>query len=153
MRSSLRDEISTAKVFRRNSVRTAGTPDAERVVFSGDLVRRDEDGDHFFVGRRDGMIKTLAHRVGPDEVADVLYASGEVVEAVVTGEPDHTRGEAIVAYVVLVEGGDLKRLEDFAAGELPRYMQPTRIETRSSLIRTSTGKFDSAATARADDPG
>ena len=63
-------------------------------MFSGDLVYRDEDGDLFFVGRADTMIKTLGYRVSPDEVVEVLYASGEVVEAVVTSEPDELRGAA-----------------------------------------------------------
>src|SRR4051794_22327138 len=46
-------------------------------VWSGDLVRRDEDGDLLFVGREDSLIKTLGYRVSPDEVAEVLYASGQ----------------------------------------------------------------------------
>jgi hypothetical protein len=66
-------------------------------VFSGDLVYRDEEGDLFFVGRRDGLIKTLGYRVSPDEVVDVLCASGEVVEAVVASEPDDRIGDRIVA--------------------------------------------------------
>ena len=102
-------------MFRPNPLRPPGTPDAERVVFSGDRVFRDEEGDLFFVGREDHLIKTLGYRVSPDEVADVLYASGEVVEAAVTSEPDDLRGARIVAYVVLGEDGDLDRLREFAA--------------------------------------
>jgi acyl-coenzyme A synthetase/AMP-(fatty) acid ligase len=118
------------------------------VVFSGDLVYRDEDGDLFFVGREDAMIKTLGYRVSPDEVADVLYASGDVVEVVIAAEPDGLRGERIIAYVVLTDEGLLDRLEEFAASELPRYMQPSRIEVREQLVRTASGKHDAAATAR-----
>ena len=136
------DPEATAQVFRPNPLRPAGTPDAERVVFSGDLVYQDDDGDLFFVSREDKLIKTLGYRVSPDEVADVLYASGEVVEAVVTSEPDEVRGARIVAYVVLAENGELDRLEAFCARELPRYMQPSRIEVRSALGRTASGKYD-----------
>ena len=117
-------------------------------MFSGDLVYRDEEGDLFFVGREDAMIKTLGYRVSPDEVVDVLYASGEVVEAVVASMPDEVRGEAIVAYVVLTEEGRLDQLEEFAARELPRHMQPSRIEVRRELLRTASGKHDAAATVR-----
>ena len=106
------DPETTARVFRPNPLRPPGTPDAERVVFSGDRVYRDEEGDLFFVGRQDQLIKTLGYRVSPDEVADVLYASGEVVEAAVTSEPDDLRGARIVANVVLGEDGDLDRLRD-----------------------------------------
>ena len=144
------DAEATARVFRPNPLRPAGSPDSERVVFSGDLVYQDADGDLFFVGRRDKMIKTLGYRVSPDEVAEVLHASGEVAEAAVTSEPDEMRGARVVAYVVLAPGGELSRLEAFVADEMPRYMQPARIEVRTDLSRTPSGKYDVAATARQD---
>jgi acyl-CoA synthetase (AMP-forming)/AMP-acid ligase II len=142
------DLEATDQVFRSNPLRPAGSPDSERVVFSGDLVFQDEEGDLFFVSRPDGMIKTLGYRVSPDEVVDVLYASGEIVEAVVASEPDEMRGARIVAYVVLAEGGQLDRLEAFCAQEMPRYMRPHRIEIRETLSRTISGKHDVQATAR-----
>jgi acyl-CoA synthetase (AMP-forming)/AMP-acid ligase II len=142
------DPDATAQVYRPHPLRPPGTPDAERVVFSGDLVYRDEENDLFFVGREDVMIKTLGYRVSPDEVADALYASGQVVEALVAAEPDDVRGQRIVAYVVLKKGGRLDRLEEFAVSEMPRYMQPSRIEVREELVRTTSGKHDAAATVR-----
>jgi amino acid adenylation domain-containing protein len=141
------DPEATGRVFRPYPLRPLGTPPAERVVFSGDLVYQDEDGDLFFVSREDKLIKTLGYRVSPDEVADALYASGEVAEALVTAEPDEFRGARIVAYVVLAADGRVERLEAFCARELPRYMQPSRIEVRTTLGRTSSGKYDPAATA------
>jgi amino acid adenylation domain-containing protein len=143
------DPEATARVFRPDPLRPARAPASERVVFSGDLVYRDKEGDLFFVGRDDTMIKTLGYRVSPDEVADVLYASGEVVEALVTSEPDERRGARVVAYVVMRRDGSLKRLEEFARRELPRYMQPSRIERRAELRRTPSGKHDLVA-ARAE---
>jgi amino acid adenylation domain-containing protein len=144
------DPETTARVFRPNPLRPDECPDAERVVFSGDLVYADSEGDLFFVGRRDTMIKTLGHRVSPDEVGDVLYASGEVLETIVTAEPDELRGSRIVAWVVLAEHGDVQRLEAFCAAELPRYMQPSRIDVRPSLPRTPSGKFDIRGATRDD---
>ena len=94
------------------------------------------------------MIKTLGYRVSPDEVSEVLYGSGEVAEAIVTSEDDEVKGTRIVAYVALNAGGQLDRLKAFCARELPRYMQPSRIEVRSELSRTPSGKFDPIATAR-----
>jgi amino acid adenylation domain-containing protein len=142
------DPVATSKVFRPHPLRPAGTPEAERVVFSGDLVRLDDGGDLFFVSREDQLIKTMGYRVSPDEVAEVLYLSGEVVEAIVTSEEDAVRGARIVAYVVLTPAGQLDRLKAFCARELPRYMQPSRIEVRSALGRTASGKHDPAATVK-----
>jgi acyl-CoA synthetase (AMP-forming)/AMP-acid ligase II len=142
------DPEATDKVFRSNPLRQAGAPDSERVAFSGDLVYRDEEGDLFFVSRPDGMIKTLGYRVSPDEVVDVLYASGEIVEAAVAAEEDELRGSRIVAYVVLAENGQVDRLKTFCTQEMPRYMQPSRIEVRTALSRTVSGKHDVRAIAR-----
>ncbi|MFU8815283.1 MAG: AMP-binding protein [Pseudomonadales bacterium] len=140
------DPEATRRRFRPHPLRPSGAPDAERVVFSGDFMYQDADGDLYFVGRQDTMIKTLGYRVSPDEVVDVLYGSGEVLEAVVTAEPDPVRGSRIVAYVVLRPSGHLERLQAFAARELPRYMQPARFELRDALERTPSGKHDALAT-------
>jgi amino acid adenylation domain-containing protein len=147
-----KDPEMTAKVYRPNPRRPAGAPESERVVFSGDVVRRDEGGRLFFVGRRDQLIKTLGFRVSPDEVCDVLYASGEVAEAVVGAEPHEATTNQIVAYVVLHNAGDVERLNGFCRRELPRYMQPASIVPLESIPRTTSGKFDTAA-ARASAKG
>ncbi|HEX9217284.1 MAG TPA: AMP-binding protein [Gemmatimonadales bacterium] len=141
------DPEETARVFRPHPVRASGTPDAERVVFSGDLVRQDADGWLYFVGRSQRMIKTLGYRVSPDEIGTVLYASGEVAECIITSEPDDARGERIVAFVVLAGGGggSLDRLRAYVGVELPRHMQPARYEVRDALPRLPSGKHDVAA--------
>jgi len=141
------DPEETARVFRPHPLRAAGTPDTERVVFSGDLVRQDADGWLYFVGRSQRMIKTLGYRVSPDEIGTVLYASGEVAECIVTSEPDAARGERIVAFVVLAGrgAGSLDRLRAYVGVELPRHMQPARYEVRDALPRLPSGKHDVAA--------
>lgn len=141
-----RDPETTARVFRPNPLRPAGAPDIERVVFSGDMVRRDAEGLLYYVGRRDRLLKSSGFRVSPDEIADVVYASGEVTEAIVGSESTDDRGDVIVAYVVLTDSGSLERLQRYCRVELPRYLQPARIEVRPSLARTTSGKFDLRAT-------
>jgi len=136
------DPETTARVYRPNPQRPPGAPDSERVVFSGDLVRRDAEGFIYHVGRRDKMIKSLGFRVSPDEVASTIFTSGQVAEVIVTSEPDVARGELIVAHVVMADGGDLDRLKVFCGTEMPRYMQPGRIEVHESLPRTTSGKHD-----------
>jgi acyl-CoA synthetase (AMP-forming)/AMP-acid ligase II len=137
-----KDSEITSRIFRPNPQRPGGAQDLERVVYSGDLVRRDEEGYLYYVGRRDTLIKTMGFRVSPDEVASVLYASGEILESIVLSEPDEQRGERIVAYVKLKPDGAVDRLRAFCGTELPRYMQPARFEVRDELPRTSSGKFD-----------
>jgi acyl-coenzyme A synthetase/AMP-(fatty) acid ligase len=135
------DPEGTARVFRPYPPGPAGAP-VQRAVFSGDLVRRDEAGYLHFVGRRDRMIKSLGHCVSPDEVASILFDSGEIADAMVTAEPDEQRGNRVVAHLVLAAGGSLERLRAFCALEMPRHMQPARFETHVALPRTASGKHD-----------
>ncbi|HKO15627.1 MAG TPA: AMP-binding protein [Gemmatimonadaceae bacterium] len=144
----LDDPDGTARVFRPNPFRDMHPEAPARVVYSGDLVRRDAEGRLYYVGRRDRMFKTLGYRVSPDEIADVLYASGQVDEAVVLTEPDAQRGQRIVACVVLRDGGSLHALRKHCGIELPRYMQPARYDIRTELPRNMSGKHDMLALRR-----
>src|SRR5690606_29865978 len=91
------DPEATARAFRPDPF----APDApHRVVYSGDLVRRDADGFLYFVGRRDQLIKSLGHRLSPDEVEQVVFASGLVAEVVAKGVPDPIAGQAVEVHVV-----------------------------------------------------
>jgi amino acid adenylation domain-containing protein len=139
------DPEATARVFRPHPLRAAAAPDAERVVFTGDLVRQDDEGFLYYVGRRDRMIKTLGYRVSPDEVSEAIYASGEVADCVVGAEPDDLWGQRIIAHVVLAAGGSLERLKRHCGIDLPRYMQPARFEVLENLPRLPNGKHDLTA--------
>lgn len=134
------DRDATERVFRPNPFAGPSAPD--RVVYTGDLVRRDEEGRLFYVGRRDRMIKTMGFRVSPDEISDVLQASGLVTEAAVVTEPDPQRGERIVACVVLREKDTLDQLRRFCGVELPRYMQPAKYVVVPAIPRNMSGKHD-----------
>jgi acyl-CoA ligase (AMP-forming) (exosortase A-associated) len=114
------------------------------VVYSGDVVKKDEDGFFYFVGRRDQMIKTLGYRVSPEEVEEILLASGLVSEVIVRGEANEEAGAVIVAHVVPRLAGHFspEELLSFCRREMPSYMVPRTIDVRSSLPRTSSGKLD-----------
>jgi len=135
------DDERTAMTFRPSR----HNDDFSRAVHSGDMVRRDRDGLLYYVSRRDRMIKSLGFRIGPDEIVDVLYASGDILETAIATEPDPIRGERIIAYVVLKPGASKNHLQDFVRLELPRHMQPARIDICEELPRLSSGKYDMAA--------
>jgi acyl-CoA ligase (AMP-forming) (exosortase A-associated) len=110
-------------------------------VWSGDRVRRDEQGLLYFVGREDAMIKTSGNRVSPTEVEEAAVASGLVAEAVALGYPDHRLGEAI-ALVVRGEKASEAELRNHLKRELPNFMQPSAILWRSELPKSPNGKLD-----------
>ena len=70
----------------------AGHDPWEKVLYTGDLFRADEEGYLYFVGRKDDIIKTRGEKVAPKEVENVLYALPGVREAAVIGVPDPILG-------------------------------------------------------------
>ncbi len=54
--------------------------------YSGDLARRDEDGNFYFIERKSGMLKVAGHRVFPLEIELTLLKHPAVKEAAVIGD-------------------------------------------------------------------
>ena len=149
------DSAGTARVFRPNRWAGADETALATAVHSGDLVRRDAEGRFYYVGRRDRMIKTLGYRVSPDEITDVLFASGLLADAAITTEPDPQRGDRIIAHLVLRDGATLDAIRRWSGAELPRHMIPVRWELYPQLPRNASGKHDILRLASSEirDPG
>ena len=138
------DPAKTAERFRPAPGQDPALPIRELAVWSGDTVRRDEDGFLYFVGRSDEMIKVSGYRISPTEVESVLHASGLVSEVAVFGVDDATLGQAIVAVAVADPGlVDRAALLAECKRRLPAYMVPAQIVLRTeALPRNPNGKID-----------
>jgi len=129
--------------------RAAGLMTPELVVFSGDTVRRDQDGFLYFIGRRDDMIKTSGYRVSPTEIEEILHETGLIVECAAFGLPHDTLGQSIAVAVTPAcptEPETLaKQLLDECRRHVPPYMVPARIEVWQGMLpRNPNGKIDRA---------
>ena len=135
---------ATAKVLRPNPLALAQVGSAEFVCYSGDMVKRDDDGYLYFLGRRDATIKCAGHRISPTEVEEILIGTRRVREAAAIGIPDELMGQAVLAIVVAREGEsiDVDALLADCALKMPRYMIPRRVEVLGSLPKTAHGKID-----------
>ncbi|HID76283.1 MAG TPA: AMP-dependent synthetase [Planctomycetaceae bacterium] len=125
----------------------------ERVLYTGDLFRMDEEGFLYFLGRKDDIIKSRGEKVSPKEVEGVLYRHPRIAEAAVVGIPDQVLGEAVVAFVAPKAGCDLDRQEVLrhCARHLEDFMVPRAVHVMDRLPKTDNGKIDKkrlAATAR-----
>jgi acyl-CoA ligase (AMP-forming) (exosortase A-associated) len=140
----------TDKALRPNPLLSSAMGDCERVCYSSDLVKMDEEGFLYFVGRRDTMIKSSGFRISPTEVEEVIFQSGRVRQAAVIGVPDEALGQSIKAFVVLRDGEAVnsEELIDYCAERLPRYMVPKAVEILSELPKTTSGKVDYPALRR-----
>jgi acyl-CoA ligase (AMP-forming) (exosortase A-associated) len=137
------DAERTAERFKPAPARDAAICSIETAVFSGDLVRRDEEGFLYFVGRKDEMIKTSGYRVSPTEIEEVAYGTGLVGDAVALGVDDERLGQHILLAVSPANGHvEPDELLAVLRRELPRYMVPKHVVVRPSLPRSPNGKFD-----------
>jgi acyl-CoA synthetase (AMP-forming)/AMP-acid ligase II len=140
------DPAKTAERFRPAPGRDPALPLAEMAVWSGDTVRRDEEGYLYFVGRSDEMIKVSGYRVSPTEVEEAFHAAGLALEAAAFGVPHPKLGQAVVAVARLREdaGPDAAAgLLDACRRLLPAYMVPAHIALRTEpLPRNPNGKID-----------
>lgn len=84
----------------------------EQVYFSrfpgyymtGDGCRRDGDGHYWLTGRVDDVLNVSGHRIGTAEVEAAIVSHPSVAEAAVVGVPHKVKGEAIYAFVTLMQG-------------------------------------------------
>lgn len=138
------DSARTAERFRPAPGQPGQVPLTELAVWSGDVVKMDEDGFLYFVGRRDEMIKVSGFRLSPAEVEEVLFASRSVSEAAVCGVEDEMLGQRILAFVVPLdtESFSSESLLDYCRQQLPSYMIPSEIRVVASLPRSANGKID-----------
>ena len=138
------DPDLTAVRYRQNPLQNPNVPIPEIVVFSGDYVKRDEDGDLYFLGRKDEMIKCSGHRISPTEVEEIIYRSELVQDAVVLGIPDDIYGQAIMAVVVPRPQIDFHEqdLLKYCKKFLPPYMMPKAIRVHGELPKNASGKLD-----------
>ena len=113
-------------------------------VWSGDTVRRDAAGLHYFIGRDDEMIKVSGNRISPTEIEDAAIASGATVEAVAIGVSDPRLGQRIILVARGVGAGEEKLLLYFKS-QMPSFMIPSKIIWRPELPRNANGKLDRAA--------
>jgi len=135
---------ATNRVLRPNPLLPAEIGDVEKVCYSGDLVKMDEDGFLYYIGRRDTMIKSSGYRISPTEVEEVVFQSGKARHVAAIGVPDELLGQAVKVFVVLRDGESLNKdaLLDFCADKMPRYMVPKYIDVLDELPKTSSGKVD-----------
>jgi len=114
--------------------------------FTGDGVRRDEDGYYWITGRVDDVINVSGHRLGTAEIESALVAHTLVAEAAVVGYPHDIKGTGIYAYVTLVAGGEptdalRKELVMWVRQEIGALAAPDLLQWAPALPKTRSGKI------------
>jgi len=111
-------------------------------LYTGDIVRMDDEGYFYIVDRKKELIKAGGFQVWPREIEEVLAAHPKVQEVGVAGIPDAYRGETVKAWLVVRPGETLTEAEvkQWCSDKLAKFKVPTHIEFRSELPKTTVGK-------------
>ncbi len=114
----------------------------ERMLCTGDWFRKDEEGDLFFIGRSDDIIKSRGEKVSPVEVENVLISMKGIREAAVIGVDDDLLGQAIKAFVALDDKSITEiMIKKHCTDRLENFMVPKYIEILPELPKTESGKI------------
>lgn len=110
---------------------------------TGDQLRIRPDGAVEFAARLTDMIKTSGINVAPAEVESYLAGHPDVLEVAVVGAPHRSRGEVVVAFVVLRDGAqaDAEALRAWCKEGIAGFKVPWEVVVTGELPRTATGKL------------
>ena len=117
--------------------------DPEGWFRTGDLGRIDESGYLRVTGRLKDMIIRGGENISVKEIEDLLAEHPSVGDVAVVGIPDALLGERACAFVAVKRGATFTFDEMVAfleAREIARQKIPERLELRSRLPKTASGK-------------
>ena len=117
---------------------------ADGFYVTGDVLRRDADGFHYFVGRTDDMFVSGGENIYPADVERMLERHPDVAQAAVVPIDDEIKGQKPVAFVVAKSGRTPSEdaIKQFALANAPAYAHPRFVWFIDELPLASTNKID-----------
>jgi len=114
--------------------------------FTGDSARRDSNGNYWLMGRIDDVVNVSGHRIGTMEVESAFVSHESVAEAAVVARPDDIKGQAIVAFVTLVDSAQAtdetkQELFEKITEQIGSFAKPAEIRFAKALPKTRSGKI------------
>jgi acyl-CoA synthetase (AMP-forming)/AMP-acid ligase II len=133
--------------YHRLPEKTAAVITVDGFYRTGDLMRRDEHGFYYFVGRVDDMFVCGGENIYPGEVERMLERHPDIQQAQVVPVADEIRGQKPIAFVVPAPGAAItaEAVKDWALAHGPAYAHPRHVELVSELPLGGTGKVDRRA--------
>jgi acyl-CoA synthetase (AMP-forming)/AMP-acid ligase II len=111
---------------------------------TGDVLRKDDDGWYYFVGRSDDMFVCSGNNIYPGEVELMLERHPDIEQAIVVPVPDEIRYQIPFAFVVRRKGSSLSEqdVKDHALSNAPPYQYPRKVIFVDELLLSGVGKID-----------
>ncbi len=110
---------------------------------TGDLGRLDEDGELFFVDRKQDYLRRRGENISSFEVEAVVLSHPAIAQAAVHGVPSEDSEDEVKVCVIMGEGEQLTELElaEYLGENLPHFVVPRYIEIMDELPVTPTGRI------------
>jgi acyl-CoA synthetase (AMP-forming)/AMP-acid ligase II len=111
-------------------------------LYTGDLLKTDEEGFFYIVDRKKDMISSGGENVYPVEIEAVLMEHPKIDDVACIGYPDERLVEAVLA-IVQVKAGEAMTEEEvieFAKSTLALYKAPRKV-IFDQVMRNPTGKL------------
>jgi acyl-CoA synthetase (AMP-forming)/AMP-acid ligase II len=111
-------------------------------LFTGDLVKIDEEGFFYIVDRKKDMITSGGENIFPVEIEDALMEHPKIDDVACIGYPDDRLVEVVMAIVQLKKGETMTEEEviEFAKSRLALYKVPRKV-VLDQVMRNPTGKL------------
>ncbi|MFQ5964667.1 MAG: acyl-CoA ligase (AMP-forming), exosortase A system-associated [Candidatus Scalinduaceae bacterium] len=141
------DPVRTNEVFRPNPLLPEDTLQSEKVVYSGDLAKYDEEGFIYYVGRKDDMIKKMGYRVSPTEIEEAILKMKKISCVIAVCIELENLEQDILCYVILQKKAKCSKSEilQFLRNNIPSYMMPREIVFKESIPISPNGKIDKSS--------
>jgi crotonobetaine/carnitine-CoA ligase len=115
---------------------------------TGDVFRRDEDGNFFFIDRRKDAIRRRGENISSMEVEDLIRQHPGVQEVAVVGQPSRNEelgftDEEVRAFVVRRRGSHFtaEAFVEFLRPRMPLFMLPRFVDFVGELPKTPSMKI------------
>jgi fatty-acyl-CoA synthase len=130
------------KGYYKMPMATAAAIDENGWLHTGDLARRDENGNYKITGRIKDMIIRGGENIYPKEIEDFIYTHPKVADVQVIGVPDKQYGEEIMACVVLKEGQTLEaeELKEYVRTHMAKHKTPKYVDFVDGFPMNAAGK-------------
>ena len=122
---------------------TAAAIDEDGWLHTGDLARRDADGNYKITGRIKDMIIRGGENIYPKEIEDFIYTHPKVSDVQVIGVPDKDYGEEIMACVIVREGEQMneEELKQYVRSHMARHKTPRYVDFVTEFPMNAAGKI------------
>ena len=122
---------------------TAAAIDEDGWLHTGDLARRDENGNYKITGRIKDMIIRGGENIYPKEIEDFIYTHPKVSDVQVIGVPDKDYGEEIMACVILKPGETMTEaeLKEYVASHMAKHKTPRYVDFVDAFPMNAAGKI------------